>query len=245
MFPRLKNYSTKLLDLILPPRCPMTGELVGQQGALDPAYWGRLHFIHAPFCVCCGMPFPHDITEDMLCGACLQDPPIYERARSVWRYDDASAGLVLKFKHADGTQLAPLLAGYLHRAGAELLDRADVLIPVPLHRWRLLKRRYNQAGLLAAALSRLSGVSVMMHGLRRNRATESQGHKTREQRHQNIRAAFQVPEKYHAHIKDKRVVLIDDVLTSGATVTEAARVLLKSGAASVDVLTLAKVVRSS
>lgn len=240
----LKRTASHLVDLVLPPRCPMTGELVGQHGTLDPVYWGKLNFIQDPLCVTCGIPFPHETDPQMICGSCLQDPPIYNSARSVWRYDDASTGMVLKFKHADGTQLAPLLAGYMHQTGKEMLSKADILVPVPLHRWRLLKRRYNQAGLLAAILSRITKIPCAAHCLRRKRATESQGRKTREQRKENIAGAFLVPEKCHIQIKGKKIVLIDDVFTSGATVHECVKTLLGAGAASVDVLTLSKVVKS-
>lgn len=235
----------------------MTGELVGEHGTLDPAYWARLNFIQPPFCASCGSPFPHRIEPDadaaandaaqehqLVCGACLQDHPAYHRARSVWRYDDAARGLILKFKHADGTQLAPLLSGYLHRAGHELWDSADLILPIPLHRWRLLKRRYNQANLLAALLARRTGIPYAPHLLRRIRATESQGHKTRDQRRQNVADAFHLPEKYRGRVDGKRIILIDDVLTSGATVEACVTLLRRHGAASVDVLTLAKVISS-
>lgn len=222
----------------------MTGELVGEHGTLDPAYWGKLNFIQSPLCNICGVPFPHETGPDMVCGTCLQEQPIYRHARSVWQYNEASTGLILKFKHADGTQLGPVLSGYLQQAGQDLLQNADLLIPVPLHRWRLLKRRYNQSTLLAATLSRRTGVPHNSHILRRNRATDSQGRKTRDQRQQNIANAFSILPKHLRHIQGKHIVLIDDVFTSGATVNECVKTLLASHAASVDVLTLAKVVKS-
>ncbi|MDB5477717.1 MAG: amidophosphoribosyltransferase, partial [Alphaproteobacteria bacterium] len=135
----IKHHALKwpglLLDLVLPPRCPMTGALVGRQGALDPEYWAKLNFIRKPFCVTCGNPFANAITGEMTCGACMEAPPIYGRGRAVLRYDDASAGMILKYKHADGTQLAHIMAHFMMQGGSEVLRKADLLIPVPLHRW--------------------------------------------------------------------------------------------------------------
>jgi ComF family protein len=179
----------------------------------------------------------------MLCAFCLQDPPPYTKARSVWRYDDASAAMILKFKHGDALHLAPLLGGFLSRTGHDILQDADLLIPVPLHRWRLLKRRYNQAGLLAKIIAKQTGITLAPHLLQRSRATETQGHKNTAERKNNIRDAFHLLPKDTAKITGKRIVLIDDVYTSGATVNECTRVLLNHGAAQVNVLCLAKVVK--
>jgi ComF family protein len=237
----IKTGLSFLLDVVLPPRCPVTGELVGVQGTLHPSFWTTLNFIHAPMCDCCGSPFAHEATENMLCAHCLQQPPLYHKMRCVWRYDDASAALILKFKHADALHLTPLLGGFLTRSGAEILHDADLILPVPLHRWRLLKRKYNQAGLLAKFVSKESDIPYASHLLRRGRATESQGSKTRAERHENLRNAFHVLPKDTQHITGKRIVLIDDVYTSGATITECAKALLAHGAAQIDVLCLAKV----
>lgn len=220
----------------------MTGELVGQQGTIDPQYWSKLNFIQSPLCTTCGSPFPHEMEQDMLCGACLQEPPSFTTARSALRYDDASSAMILKFKHADGTTLAPALSHFLAQTGHDMLAQADVIIPVPLHRWRLFKRRYNQAMLLANLVSRKSGIPVLPHGLRRTRSTPSQGKKSRSERLENIKNAFSISEKHRDHIQSKRIVLVDDVHTSGATINECTRILLRNGAARVDVLTLARVV---
>jgi ComF family protein len=239
----IKGSAQHLLDLILPPRCPVTGELVGVQGTLHPSYWTTLNFIHAPLCKICGTPFPHDVQQEMVCTRCLQSPPNYRMARSVWRYDDASAAMILKFKHSDALHLTPILGGFLARAGAEILFGADLLVPVPLHRWRLLKRRYNQAMLLAKITGKQSGIPVAHHVLQRKRATESQGHKTAAERKANLRDAFTIAPQDITQITGKNIVLIDDVYTSGATIEECTKILLQAGAAQVDVLCLAKVVR--
>jgi len=229
------------LNLILPPRCPMTGALVGRNGTLAPDYWAKLTFIHDSYCDTCGAPFRQAMTPGMVCAGCLAEPPLFTRARAALRYDDASTAMILKFKHADGTHLGKIFAGWLQQFGGDVLHDADLLIPVPLHRWRLLKRRYNQAALLTTALSVQTGIPSAPHLLRRMRYTASQGHKSKTQRHDNIKAAFTVPENLRAAIKDKNIVLLDDVYTSGATVQECAKTLLKAGARQVSVLTVARV----
>ncbi len=156
-------------------------------------------------------------------------------------YDDASRGLILKFKHGDGLHLAPLFGAWLSRAGSGLLAEADVVVPVPLHRVRLFSRRYNQAAILALDIGRRVNLPVDVMGLIRARRTPSQGTRTRAGRERNVRGAFTVARECAARLSGKRVLLIDDVLTSGATANACARVLLRSGAAHVDVLTIARV----
>ena len=194
-------------------------------------------------CAGCGVPFELPAEPGAKCGACLAEAPSYGRARSVFVYDQASRSLVLDFKHGDRTEAAPAFGAWLARAGAELLADADVLVPVPLHRWRLFRRRYNQAGLLAHAVARATGVPCVPDLLVRRRATASQGHLSRAGRARNVAHAFQARPGRTTLIAGKRILLIDDVLTTGATATECAAALRRAGAASVDVLTLARVVR--
>jgi ComF family protein len=236
--------SKTLLDAVLPPRCPVTGQLVAAQGTVAPEFWARLNFIQKPFCTTCGNPFAHGETGiDLSCGQCLQDPPLFTRARSALAYDDQSAGMILKFKHGDKTLLSGIFASWLIQGGEDVLNGADYLVPIPLHRWRLLKRRYNQATLLAQALSAKTNIPVLNFTLIRTRATESQGHKSRAARQDNLRNAFTCHDT--DAIRDKNIVLIDDVMTSGATVSEAAKKLLNAGAKDVSVLTLARIVQTN
>jgi ComF family protein len=224
------------LDAVLPPRCVGCGEIVGEAGILCAQCWAGITFIAPPFCACCGLPFPHD--GKGLCAACAAATPHYDRARAVLRYDDASRGLVIAFKHADRTHTAPAYGAWMRRAGAELLDDADLLVPVPLHWWRLFRRRYNQAALLAYAIDR---ARVAPDLLIRRRATPSQGHLGRTARARNVATAFVL--RRGADVTGKRIVLVDDVMTTGATVSECARVLRRAGAARIDVLTLARATR--
>jgi ComF family protein len=234
------------LDLVLPPRCLGCGSAVEAPGRLCAACWRTLTFLGPPQCRHCGYPLPHALPEEPLCGACAADPPGYHRARAALRYDDGSRGLILAFKHADRTDTAPAFGRWLARAGAELLKDADLVAPVPLHRWRLLKRGYNQAAILAQALARDAGVPLLPDLIQRVRATRSQQGLGGRARLDNITSgAFRAHPWHRRRIEGARVLLVDDVLTTGATVEACARVLGRAGAIQVDVLTLARVVRDA
>jgi ComF family protein len=233
----------RLVDMVLPPRCLVTGEVVDSPGKLSPAAWAALRFIGAPLCAACGYPFDFQTEDVSLCAACLREPPLYASARAALIYDDNSRGVILKFKHADRTDGVHTLAGWMARAGAGILSAADVIVPVPLHRWRLLRRRYNQSALLGQALGRRSGRIFVADALFRRRSTPIQGHKGFRERHRNVHGAFAVNPKRLELLQGKTVVLVDDVYTSGATIRECTKTLLNAGAASVHVLTLARVVK--
>ena len=230
------------LDLLLPPRCLGCGGLIERQGGLCPGCWTALRFAAAPWCRRCGLPFEVP-GADQDCEACIRKPPRFDRARSVLAYDDASRDLILRFKHADRTLAAGPFARWMVRAGAGLWAGADLLTPVPLHRWRLVRRRYNQAALLAHAISRETGIPAMPDLLRRTRPTRNQGGLSAPARAENVHDAFAVRPRHLARLNGLRVVLVDDVFTTGATVETAAAVLLDAGAAAVDVVTLARVAR--
>ncbi|MFV3074746.1 double zinc ribbon domain-containing protein [Niveispirillum fermenti] len=236
------------LDLLLPPRCLSCGVEVGEPGALCPGCWQGISFIAAPHCARCGLPFDYDPLGQggggLVCGACIARPPPFDRCRSVFAYDDASRRLVLGFKHGDRTDCATAFGQWLARAGAGLLTDERVLVaPVPLHRWRLLRRRYNQSALLATALGRRAGREVIPDLLLRRRATPSQGGLTAKGRVRNVAGAFGLNDRWAGRVRGARILLVDDVFTTGATVGECVRVLRRGGAAAVDVLTLARVVR--
>lgn len=253
---RLRPAARLALDALLPPQCLSCAELVGEPGALCATCWAKLRFIAAPVCRICGWPFETDPTTgpstgdvaaappaDLVCGSCLRAPPAFDRARAVVAYDETSRGLILGFKHADRTHAAPAFAGWLARAGSELLITADVIAPVPLHWSRLLARRYNQAALLGNGLAKLTGKTSVPDLLIRRRRTPSQTRLSRSERLRNVAGAFAVRPTRLPHVRGRRIVLVDDVLTTGATVGACAAVLRRAGAASVDVLTLARVVR--
>jgi len=178
------------LNALLPPRCLVCGAGVARPVALCGTCWGGLTYLAPPFCAACGFPFDYDLGADVLCGACNREPPRYDRARAVLRYDEASRGLLLAFKHGDRTEGAPAFGAWLARAGAELIADCDVILPVPLHRRRLFARRYNQSALLARALARETGLAVLPDALRRTRNTPSQGRLSPAARRRNVAGAF-------------------------------------------------------
>ena len=237
----LRRVPGAVLDLLLPPRCLACGTAVDGTGRLCAACWGGLTFLGEPACGRCGTPFDAD-SHAPFCAACLRHPPDYDRARAVLAYDDASRPLLLSFKHGDRTDAGPTYGAWLARAAEPLLARGvDLVVPVPLHRWRLLSRRYNQSALLAQALARRIGRPYAAAALRRTRQTRSQGHLSAAARERNVRGAFAADAGL---VKGKAVLLVDDVLTSGATLGACARALKRAGARSVQAVTLARVVRT-
>jgi ComF family protein len=231
------------LDVALPPRCASCGVIVGAAHSFCIDCWRNLKFIVPPCCACCGLPFEFDAGPDALCADCHASRPPFRRARAAFVYDDASRPVILAFKHGDRTDLAPVLTRFLRQAGRDLLAGCEVIVPVPLHRRRLLSRRYNQSALLAGMLARESGLVGLTAALRRIRPTRSQGHLGRQARQRNVAGSIRVDEGYAGQLEGRHVLLVDDVMTTGATVNVCVRALKRSGALSVDVLTLARVVR--
>lgn len=242
--PRLASLAAKsAMDTIFPPRCFSCNGLTGGMGGLCAACWEGVTFISAPFCARCGVPFAHEMgSAEAECMPCLTHSPPYAKARAVFAYDDGSRRLITRYKYNDSTHGTPMYAAWLARAGAELLAEADVILPVPLHRWRLVARRYNQSALLVQGLAQVTGKPALMDGLARTRHTAQQVGLTREQRRQNVEDAFSVPSRHAAKLQGKTVLLVDDVLTTGATIESCACALLEAGVAQVHVLTLGRTV---
>jgi ComF family protein len=232
----MRRLFDRALNLVFPPHGLDAGSQPQTTG-LSGGAWQQISFIEHPLCDGCGAPYAYDTGSR--CAACLARPRAFNRARACCLYDEASRDLILQFKHADRTELVPLFVRWLSRAGADLLAEADAIAPVPLHRGRLLKRKYNQAAELARPLSRQHGRDYLPDALVRRKATDSQGGKSGSGRRRNVAGAFEVPRP--ALVVGKSVVLIDDVLTTGATAEACARALLKAGAKSVDLLVLARV----
>ena len=228
-------------DVLLPPRCPACREIVAEDGSFCAACWADLRFITAPMCTHCGTPFEVDRGTGTACGACLAAPPRYAAARAALVYGGSARAVLMGFKHGDREHLCRVMAPQMVRAAGDWLTAATVLVPVPLHRWRLWRRGYNQAALLAAAIARRSPAQLSIDALVRVRATLASKAMTRTQRARNVRGAFRVARV--AAVSGRHVVLVDDVLTSGATADACARILLRAGAARVDVLTWARVVQ--
>lgn len=232
-----------VLDLVLPPLCLRCGTVVDEPRALCGGCWSAITFLGPPCCETCGVPFPYPMPAGSQCGACLQHTPAFDRARSALLYDDAARPLVLGFKHADRIHATRAYAAWMVRAGRDVLRDADLVVPVPLHRFRLWQRRYNQSALLAQALARETGLPYRPDILVRRRRTPSQGGLGRAARARNVRAAFRVGRAAKTLIDGRAIVLIDDVITTGATAEECARTLKAAGAAAVFVITLARALR--
>jgi ComF family protein len=233
-----------ILDLGLPPVCPTCREPVADQGALCAQCWSKLSFIARPYCERLGIPFAYDPGPGVLSLEAIADPPSYNRARAAVRYDDTARTMVQAFKYGDRLDLAPAMARWMAIAGTELLKETDMLIAVPLHWRRLWSRRFNQAATLANMISRMSAVPVRHGLLKRVRATRQQVGLSQAERATNVQGAFRVPGDARADVRGKRLLLVDDVLTSGATLDTCARILLRAGAANVDVLVFARVVQA-
>lgn len=240
------------LDAILPPRCPITGQKVESVGAISYEAWKELTFISNPKCQCCGIPFEIKtdpdaaVPEEFLCAECLSTPRPYDRARATFVYDDTCKPMILAFKHADKPQLhttlAPLLAGTLEEFDEDPAN-PFILVPVPLHWLRLIKRRYNQAAILANALTKMTGFETWPDALTRTRHTPPQGHMGPKDRHKNVAGAFALNPKIQSKLSGKNIILIDDVHTTGATIEECSKILKAAGAKTVNVLTVARAVR--
>jgi len=233
-----------LVDVALPQLCPSCREPVGAAG-LCPACWSRLSFIAPPYCERLGIPFPFDGGPGLLSMEAIADPPAYHRARAAVRYDEIARKLVHALKYGDRLDLAPIMGRWMARAGRELIADADALLPVPLHWRRQWARRFNQSAVLAHVIAETSGRSVAHGALKRVKATPQQVGLDKSERAHNVQGAFRVPAAGKAEVVGRKLLLVDDVLTSGATVDACARALLRAGAAGVDVLVFARVVAGS
>ncbi len=231
------------LDMVLPARCLTCDTTVAAPGQLCPDCFRVTEFVTDPCCRRCGQAFAHagQGGRTMECVKCLEHPPAWRWARAALRYDEQSSRIILPFKHGDRVETASALARHMARAGAALLLEADCIVPVPLHRRRLLKRRYNQSALLALALARLSGRPAVPDALRRLRATPSLQGLDPAHRAAAVAGAFAVRATRLERVAGRRVLLVDDVLTTGATAGACARALLAEGAAQVDLLVAARV----
>ncbi len=229
-------------DLILPPVCVSCAALITHHNLLCPRCWSGLRLISPPVCDRLGIPLPgYEGGGPHISVQALANPPVFSRARAAAHYSGIMRRLIVRFKFEDKHEPLPLFVRLMHQAGRELLDGADVMVPAPLHRLRLLQRRFNQSVLLARGIGRLSGVPVEAMALRRTRRTEAQVGLSQEARQQNVAKAFGVHPRYRKCVAGKRVLLIDDVITTGSTANACAAALLDAGAERVDVLAIALV----
>ena len=232
------------VDVALPQVCAACREPVGGAG-LCPVCWSKLSFIARPYCDRLGIPFPYDPGLGVLSMEAIADPPAYWRARAAVRFDDISRTLAHALKYGDRLDLAPMMGRWMAQAGHDLLADADALIPVPLHWRRRWARRFNQSAVLSEVISKASGVRVAHGALVRRKATPQQVGLTRAGRAENVQGAFRVPAQGLGDVSGCRLIVVDDVLTSGATIDACARALLRAGATQVDALVFARVVTAA
>jgi ComF family protein len=228
-----------IADLVVPPVCLVCRRPLGSHDSLCGGGWRAISFIRPPLCDRMGIPLPYDTGGPTVSGAALRDPPIYDRARAVARFDRVMRELIHKLKYGDRHDARRLFGRWLEQAGAEILVDCDLIVPVPLHRWRLLSRRFNQAAILAQELSRETGIPCDPLSLVRVRWTSSQVGLRAAERQRNLAGAFAVTARGRRRVRGRNLVLIDDVITTGATVSACARMLKRAGARRVDVLALA------
>lgn len=240
----MKKIIKRILNFILPPRCPYCGKIVMFEHTLCESCFNKIRFISAPYCQVCGMPFENeaDAKLNLVCAHCASHKHLNRLQRSAVVYDEFSKKIILDFKFHQKTQCAPILAKWLLSAGQDIFkQKVDLIVPVPLSYRRLFKRGYNQSAILAKMLAKQTGVSVDVTSFKKCRHTKPQSSLLENARLKNVRNAFKVVNT--RHIKGKRIVLIDDVMTTGATLSECTKALIKAGALSVDTLTVARVLK--
>lgn len=237
---RLRGLAGAVLDIVYPPACAGCGVLLGSRSSLCPQCWSKLAFIERPYCEVLGTPFSHDLGPGILSADAIASPPPFDRLRSVALYDDLARVLVHSLKYRDRTDLAPMMAQWMLRAGDGTVQAADVILPVPLHRFRLIWRKFNQSAELARAIGHLSGTDVLIDVVRRTKRTRRQVGLGPRAREDNVRGAFSVTPQGREALFGRRVVLVDDVYTTGATVAAVTRTLKRAGVTDVTVLTFAR-----
>jgi ComF family protein len=248
----LRAAARAAFDFALPPRCPACGIVTADPHRFCLACWRALHFLGEPCCARCGLPFEHEPGDSAECGRCLAEPPRFDRLRAAVAYGEIARRVALKLKYSGRPGVAETLARLMQRhldseavAGeGEGEGAPPLLVPVPLHRWRIWKRGYNQSALIARVLSRRTGLPLAADLLRRIRATPPLRGLGRRERASAVRAAFAVAAADRPKLRGRTIVLVDDVFTSGATAGACARALKQAGAARVEVLCWARVIAS-
>ncbi|MEN3791670.1 ComF family protein [Fulvimarina sp. MAC3] len=228
-------------NVLFPPICAGCGIGVAQPSALCPACWSSLRFIERPYCDILCLPFSYDQGAGIVSVEAIADPPPFEKLRAVALYDDIARRLVSSLKYRDRLDLVPLMAAWMMRAGREIVAESEIVIPVPLHRRRLWQRQFNQSAEIARSIAKASGLQFAPAALDRIKPTKKQVGLGRNQRRDNVRGAFKVRPERRDQVLGKTVLLIDDVFTTGSTVSSATKALKRAGAEAVNVLTFARV----
>ena len=242
---RAAGWLGALLDLAMPPGCLSCARPMADSGALCPACWSAIRWIERPYCEVLGLPFSRDLGPGILSAEAIAEPPAFDRLRSVAVHAGVARRLVHGLKYRDRTDLATMMAAWMLRAGDGTVEAADAILPVPLHRFRMMSRKFNQSAELARHLARLADKPLLATTLLRVKRTTQQVGLGVAAREDNVRGAFRVAAGRKADVAGKRLVLVDDVYTTGATVSAAVRVLRRAGAADITVLTFARALGNS
>lgn len=240
-YPAISSAGRTILDILLPPRCPSCRAIVAENGSFCAPCWNGLDFLTDPMCACCGLPFGYEVGGDALCAGCAARHPDFDSARAALVYNDAASVLILGLKYGDRTHLAALMARGMARAAADALSRGPLIVPVPLHPRRIRQRFFNQSALIARALGRLASADVMSGALERVRDTPPSRNMSHAARGRNVRGAIRIHPRAGKAVAGRCILLVDDVLTTGATAEACARALKRAGAQRVDVVTFARV----
>jgi ComF family protein len=245
MLKEVQTLGSKVLDFILPFRCPVSGELVDHRGGLSPEIWSNLDFIPDSICQICGIPMPPaydeiEIFDDIKCEQCADHPPSYDIARARLKYSETSRKLILKFKHGDQIHLVHSMLPFLTQAATPFLNESTLVLPVPLHPLRLLKRKYNQAAILGEAFAKKHNIPYQPDLLIRTKHTQPQTG-NRVNRKTNVKDAFSINPRNKTSLAGQHIILVDDVFTTGSTVNACAKILKANGADKVFVLSVTRV----
>jgi len=235
----IKKLSQKFLNVIFPKTCLICNKIING-GNFCVEDWNKLHFLQKPACNICFQPFEFRVDDEMICGKCLQKRPEYFKALAVLNYDETSKILITKFKYFDQINLAKYFAELMFKQAKEILSDVDFIAPIPLHKLRIINRKYNQSALLAKNISTLGNKKLLLDLLVRTKNNKPQASLNQRMRRKNVVGIFKMKEKYCWEIKGKNILLIDDVITTGATIESCCRVLKNSGVAKIYVLTLTK-----
>lgn len=237
----VRNAAQWPAQLLFPPTCGGCRRIVSQPGTLCGACWRGLRFFERPWCEVTGVPFDHDMGPGIVSANAIANPPPFDRARAAVAHSGVAKQMVHQLKYADRTDLAPWMARWMVRAGEELIADADLIVPVPLHRRRFLSRRFNQSAELARAVAQLTQRRFSPNIVIRVKPTQQQVGLGARQRLDNVRSAFKVPREADVEVAGRKVLVVDDVYTTGATVAAASKALRRAGAARIDVLTFSRV----
>lgn len=234
---KLASLHKNILNYIFPQSCILCFELIQSDQSLCANCWSKLNFVAKPYCNSCGRILPIDIAENINCLSCIKKKPTFDKARSIFTYDDVSKRLIHHFKYYDRTILAKTFTNLICNRYQNIIDQADLIIPIPMHRIKRIFRLYNQAAILAKAIATHSKKPISYEVLVKTRWTKAQTSLTKKQRLTNLFGSFAIKNK--SEIKDKNIILIDDVMTTGSTVSLCASLLKKAGAKKVIVITVA------